>query len=134
VGQFTVEYVALPNGRIPVQEFLESVDEKASAKVLAFIDQLQIRGTQMPAKYVTKLTADLFELRVKHFDRIFRVLFFYQPGKLIVLTSGFQKMTQQTPSAEITRADRLRMLWLKYRNHYPESEAARQAILKETGL
>ena len=88
----------------------------------------------MPAKYVTKLTAQILELRVKHFDRIFRVLFFFQPGKLIVITSAFQKSTQQTPPAEITRAERLRNLWLKYRNRYPESEKARESILREAGL
>jgi phage-related protein len=133
-AEFTIEYVVLPNGRVPAQEFLDSVDERAAAKVAAFIDQLRIHGNQMPAKYVTKLTTDVFELRVKHFDRIFRVLFFYQPGRLIVITSGFQKLTQQTPHAEIARAERLRLLWLKYRNRYPESESARQAILREAGL
>ena len=132
--EFTVEYVTLPNGRIPVAEFLESVDERAAAKVLAFIGQLGIHGTQMPAKYVTKLAADLFELRVKFFDRIFRVLFFYQPGKVVVLTSGFQKQTQKTPTEEIARAQRLRTLWLKYRNNYPKSPVEREDILKGAGL
>jgi phage-related protein len=88
----------------------------------------------MPAKYVKKLTTNIFELRVKHFDRIFRVLFFFQPGRLIVVTSGFQKSTQQTPPAEIARAERLRSIWLKYRNHYPEAENVRQAILREGDL
>ena len=133
-SEFTIEYVTLPNGRVPAGEFVDSIDEKAAAKVAAFITQLRVHGNQMPAKYVTKLTADLFELRVKHFDRIFRVLFFYHPGKLIVITSGFQKLTQQTPPGEIARAERLRLLWLKYRNRYPGSETARQAILREVGL
>lgn len=43
-------------------------------------------------------------------------------------------MTQQTPPAEIARAERLRAVWLRYRNRYPESESARQAILREAGL
>jgi phage-related protein len=48
----------------------------------------------MQGKFVKKLTDDIFELRVKKFDRIFRVLFFYQAGMLIVITSGFQKKTE----------------------------------------
>lgn len=131
---FNIEYVVLPNGRIPAQEFLDSVDDDAAAKVLAFLEQLRIYGNQMPAKYVTKLSANILELRVKHFDRIFRVLFFFQPGMLIVITSGFQKSTQRTPPAEIARAERLRAIWLRYRNRYPESEKARQLILKEAGI
>ena len=85
----------------------------------------------MQGKFVRKLTKNIFELRVKHFDRIFRVLFFYQPGMLIVITSGFQKRTEQTPPAEIARAERLRGLWLRYRNRYPESNEERQRILRE---
>jgi hypothetical protein len=90
-GEFTIEYVVLPNGRAP-------------------------------------------ELRVKQFDRIFRVLFFYQPGMLIVITSGFQKKTEQTPPGEITRAEQLRKLWMKYRNRYTGSQKEKEAILKELGI
>ena len=88
----------------------------------------------MQGKFVTKLTDDIFELRVKQFDRIFRVLFFYQPGMLIVITSGFQEKTQETPPGEIARAEQLRKLWMKYRNHYTGSQKEREAILKELGL
>jgi phage-related protein len=132
--EFSIEYVELPNGRVPVREFLDSLDEAAAAKVVAFIERLRVYGLTMPAKYVKKLGGDLFELRVKHFDRIFRVVYFYQPGMLIVAASGFQKKAQETPPAEIARAQRLRALWLKYRNRYPELESVREKILREAGL
>ncbi len=130
-GEFTIEYVELPNGRIPAREFIESLDDKAAARVDAFIARLRVYGNRMEGKFVKKLTGDIFELRVKQFDRIFRILFFYQPGMLIVLTSGFQKKTQETPPAETARAERLRKLWLKYRNHYPVSAKEREAIQGE---
>jgi len=133
-GEFTIEYVELPNGRTPAREFVDSLDDKAAARVDAFIDRLRIYGNRMQGKFVKKLTDDIFELRVKQFDRIFRVLFFYQAGMLIVITSGFQKKTEQTPPGEITRAERLRKLWTKYRNRYTGSEKERESILKELGL
>lgn len=131
---FTIDYVELPNGRIPAREFIDSLDDKAAARVDAFIERLRLYGNRMEGKFVKKLTGDIFELRVKQFDRIFRVLFFYQPGMLIVITSGFQKKTQETPPGEIARAERLRKLWLRYRNRYPASEKEREAIQKETAL
>ena len=85
----------------------------------------------MQGKFVKKLTHEIFELRVKQFDRIFRILFFYQPGGIIVITSGFQKKTDLAPSVEINRAEEIRKLWLKYRNVYPGSEKEREAIGKE---
>jgi len=133
-GEFTIEYVELPNGRVPAREFVDSLDEKAAARIDAFIERLCIYGNRMQGKFVRKLTGDIFELRVKQFDRIFRVLFFYQPGMLIVITSGFQKKTQETPPAEITRAEQLRKLWMKYRNRYTGSQKEREAFLKELGL
>jgi phage-related protein len=129
---FSIDYVELPNGRCPGREFIDSLDDDAAAKVDAFIERLRVYGTQMQGKFVTKLTDDVFELRVKHFDRIFRVLYFYQPGMLIVITSGFQKKTDKTPPAQITKAENLRALWLKFRNQYPAAEKER--ILKESGL
>ena len=132
-GKFTIEYVELPNGRVPSREFVDSLDDSAAARVDAFIERLRVYGNRMQGKFVKKLTDEIFELRVKQFDRIFRVLFFYQPGMLIVITSGFQKKTEQTPKAEITRAEQLRKFWMKYRNRYTGSQKEREAILKELG-
>jgi phage-related protein len=132
--QFTIEYVELPNGRVPAREFVDSLDDKAAARIDAFVDRLCIYGNRMHGKFVKKLTNDIFELRVKQFDRIFRVLFFYQPGMLVVITSGFQKKTEQTPPAEIARAEQLKKLWMKFRNRYTGSQKEREAILKELGL
>ncbi len=73
-SQFTIEYVELPNGRAPARDFVDSLDDKAAARIDAFIDRLRIYGNRMQGKFVKKLTSDIFELRVKQFDRIFRVL------------------------------------------------------------
>ena len=133
-GGFAIEYVELPNGRIPARDFVDSLDEKAAARIDAFLDRLRVYGNRMQGKFVKKLTHDIFELRVKQFDRIFRVLFFYQPGMVIVITSGFQKKTEQTPPGEIARAEQLRKLWMKHRNRYAVSQKEKEAILKELGL
>jgi hypothetical protein len=53
---------------------------------------------------------------------------------LIVIASGFQKKTQQTPQAEIRKAEQLKRLWAKYRNQYTGSEKDSETILKELGL
>ena len=131
---FKIEYVELPNGKVPARDFVDSLEDKAAARVDAFVERLRIYGNRMQGKFVKKLTNDIFELRVKQFDRIFRVLFFYQPGMLIVITSGFQKKTEQTPRNEITRAQQLRKLWMKHRNRYTGSQKEKEAILKELSL
>ena len=77
---------------------MDSLDDKAAARIDAFMERLRIYGNQMQGKFVKKLTHDIFELRVKQFDRIFRILFFYQPGMLMVVTSGFPKKYGADPT------------------------------------
>ena len=70
-GEFRIEYVELPNGRIPARELIDSLDDKAAARIDAFIDRLKVYGNRMQGKFVKKLSDSIFELRVKQFDRIF---------------------------------------------------------------
>jgi len=48
---------------------------KAAARIDAFIERLRIYGNRMQGKFVKKLTDEIFELRVKQFDRIFGFCF-----------------------------------------------------------
>jgi len=54
---FTIEYVELPNGRIPAREFIDSLDDEAAGRVDAFIERLRVYGNRMEGKFVKKLTA-----------------------------------------------------------------------------
>jgi Phage derived protein Gp49-like (DUF891) len=74
-GGFTIEYVELPNGRMPAREFVDSLDDKAAARIDAFIERLRIYGNRMQGKFVKKLTDDIFELRVKHSTEFFEFYF-----------------------------------------------------------
>jgi hypothetical protein len=71
--EFTIEYVQLPSRRIPAGDFVDSLDTRAAARVDASIDRLRVYGNRMQGKFVKRLSKNIFELRVKEFDRIFRV-------------------------------------------------------------
>ena len=104
-GEFTIEYVELPNGRAcpGVRGFT------AAARIDAFIERLRVYGNRMQGKFVEKLTDDVFELRVKQFEPNF-------PGSLL-LSAGHadrdyvrvsEKDRKQTPQGEIMRAEQLK--------------------------
>lgn len=61
---------------------------------------------RVPETYLKHIesTNGLFEIRIKVGKDIFRIFCFFDHGKLIVLTSGFQKKTQKTPKKEIEKA------------------------------
>ena len=55
-GEFRIEYVELPNGRVPAREFVDGLDDRAAARIDAFIERLRSYGNQMQGKFVKKLT------------------------------------------------------------------------------
>ncbi|PYT82703.1 MAG: hypothetical protein DMG40_05380 [Acidobacteria bacterium] len=57
-GEFTIEYAELPNRRMPAREFVDSLDDKAAARIDAFIERLRAYGNRMQGKFVKKLTDD----------------------------------------------------------------------------
>lgn len=61
---------------------------------------------QVPENYLKHLegTDGLYEIRVQQGSDIFRIFCFFDKGKLIIVTSGFQKKTQKTPKNEIEKA------------------------------
>ncbi|MGN0273897.1 MAG: type II toxin-antitoxin system RelE/ParE family toxin [Chordicoccus sp.] len=101
---YEIEFYRLENGDTPVQEFLESLNPKMKAKVLRTIDLLERNGPALRAPYSELLEDGILELRTKQGSDITRVLYFFFIGKKAVLTNGFVKKTQKTPSAAIKLA------------------------------
>ena len=64
----------------------------------------------VPETYLKHMegTEGLFEIRVQQGSDIFRILCFFDKGKLVVLVNGFQKKTQKTPRQEILKALKLK--------------------------
>ena len=63
-AEFTIEYVELPNGRVPARDFMDSLDDKAAARIDAFIERLRTYGNRMQGKFVrsSQATYSSYEL------------------------------------------------------------------------
>jgi phage-related protein len=72
-------------------------------KLIATIDRV-------PVKYFKHMegTTGLFEVRVEVGSDIYRVLSFFDEGRLIILLNGFQKKSSKTPKNEIELAEKLK--------------------------
>ena len=94
------------SGKCPVEDFLDTLTPKQAQKVtwvLSLIEELSSIST----KYFKKLvnTDDLWEVRIKSGNNIFRILGFFNGPRLIVLNHAFQKKTQKTPLQAIKIAE-----------------------------
>ncbi|WHF51824.1 type II toxin-antitoxin system RelE/ParE family toxin [Chryseobacterium gotjawalense] len=102
-------------------EFFEKQNQKVKDKIIWTIKVIETID-KIPAEYFKHLegTNGLYEIRVQIGNNIFRIFCFFDEGKLVVITNGFQKKTQKTPKREIEKA-------LKIKKEY-ESEKSNSKI------
>ena len=104
MAEFEVIFYEKENGDCPIEEFLLSLDVKMRAKIVGILELLEEKGNQLREPYSKHIEDGIFEIRCKVGNNITRILyFFYYEGK-IILTNGFIKKTQKTPSGEIKLA------------------------------
>lgn len=91
------------------KDFYKSLDKKSRSKVDWTIQLIEYHEF-VPIDYFKKLTdtEGIWEIRVKLSSHAYRILCFFDGGKLIVLENGFRKKTQKTPKQEIERAERIK--------------------------
>lgn len=87
------------------ENFFVKQRQKVKDKIIWTFDLIE-EIDRVPETYLKHMddTDGLFEIRVQLASDIFRIFCFFDEGKLIVLTNGFQKKTQKTPKKEIEKA------------------------------
>jgi len=106
-----IKFYRTQSGKCPVKEFLDELDDRSLAKVIAVFKVIETQS-MVPAQYFKKLSGhDLWECRVGIGGMAYRFLGFWNKGAMIVLTHGFAKKTQKTPEAEIRKALKYKSDW-----------------------
>lgn len=116
MSEFQVSFYTRQDGEKPAKDFILGLEKKMRAKVLRTIEILEDCGNRLREPYSKHLDDGIFELRVKVGSDISRVLYFFVIDNEIILSHGFIKKTQKTPSSEIKRAKMYRKDYLKGRN------------------
>lgn len=91
--------------------FIDSVNKKNQAKILALIGVLEEHGINLHRPYTDILRDGIHELRLKLSGSQVRVLYFFRYQKYIILTHTFVKTTGRVPNQEIEKA-------IRYRNDF----------------
>ncbi len=108
--KYRFEFYTRPNGRTEFIEFLQSIPEKDKQKLLATINVIQEQGllAAQRMEWVKKLDSDIFEISSKVSSNIKHALYFHIVDDSFIITHGFTKKTQKTPTAEIQHAKALK--------------------------
>lgn len=111
--KFEVEFYETESGKVPIEEFLEKLDDKLRAKTVGLMEILEEKGTNMREPYSKHVDDGIFELRCKLGSNITRSLYFFYSGGKIIFTNGFVKKTQKIPAKELSLAQKYRADYLK---------------------
>ena len=106
---WTVEYYGMENGRTPLQEFLDSLDEPMRTKVLWEINVLRDGGNTLTMPYARYMKDGIYELRISYTSNIARAFYFFYVGNKIIITNGFIKKAQKTPPEELKKAKKYKL-------------------------
>lgn len=103
------EFYTRPNGHTEFLEYLDSLDVKSRAKLLARINIISEKGISISIQHnwVKPLEKNLYEVRSRISNNQQRGLYFHVDGTHYVITHGFTKKTPKTPLREIKHAKAL---------------------------
>ena len=105
------------DGTVPLLSWLRSLPEKVQDKFLERFERLEEFGHELRRPLVDYLRDDIYEVRVSHKRIQYRVLYFFDGKKYIILTHGFMK-ERKVPELEIKKAIEYKMKYLRNREMY----------------
>ena len=107
-------YFGTEQGRYPVEEFIDGIDETGQRKFAYKRSILENLGPRLMEPHAKGLVSGIFELRFSGRDSDFRVLYFFD-GNRVIFTNAFKKKTQKTPRNELDLAVGRRRLYLSFK-------------------
>ena len=85
--EFEIVFYKTDTGESPVEDFLDSLNDKMRAKMLMSIRIIRENGYQTRMPYSEELEDGIFELRAKVGTDISRVLYFFMIRRKVILTT-----------------------------------------------
>lgn len=106
-----VFYVKKSN-KCPVKDFIEKLQPKDRAKVLACLKSVEELGFNCPRVQFRQIKERLWEIKIRTASAEFRIFYFCIRADTLVLLHAYQKQSQEAPKKEIQIAEQ-RMLEVK---------------------
>lgn len=112
---FKVIYYETRQGERVVEVFINSLSKGMRAKIAMEFNLLQEYGHLLREPYSKHLKDGIFELRCHFGEDNVRLLYFFDRGRIVVVTNGFEKKGRKTPRGEIKIALKRRRDYLNRR-------------------
>ena len=106
--EYDVKLYEKEDKKVPVLDFILSLNPKQQAKIYREIDLLEKFGNELHYPHVDTIKGKkykgLWELRIEFASDLFRIFFFLPKNNLAILLHGITKKKQKTPTKELDTA------------------------------
>ena len=102
--EYEIIFYTRSSGQCPMDEFLDELPVKVRAKLMKWMEILEVEGPNLPRPFADSVRGKIRELRLQFGGNQYRCLYFFH-GKQIVMTHGFLKKTDHVPEGEIRYAE-----------------------------
>ncbi len=102
---WTVLYYETAKGDKPIEAFLNALSDKARAKCLAYISQLETDGIHLPASIAAHVPGKIWELRPEWSGNEYRFFYGAFTGQRFVILHAIHKRTQKLREGDIRIAE-----------------------------
>lgn len=93
------------SNKCPVKEFVEKLQSKDRAKVLACLKSVEELGFDCPRVQFRQIQGRLWEIKVRSTSAGFRIFYVGIKANVLVLLHAYQKQSQKAPRKEIEIAE-----------------------------
>jgi len=97
-------------------DFIATVSPEVKKKIHYVFDILCTKEI-VSKKFVDHIRDGIYEIRIEYAGNIYRILFIFDEGKIVVLFNGFQKKTQKLPENELQKAIKIRKEYYEYKQN-----------------
>ncbi len=88
---YNLIFYTTERGNSPLDDFLDDLDKKARAKVMAHLSLLEEQGPNLKRPYADLVRGKIRELRIRHTSNQYRVLCFFQVRDQVCWCMPFPK-------------------------------------------
>ena len=113
-----ISFYQTQSNRCPVKEFIDELQPRDRAKVLACLKSVEELGFNCPRVQFRQIKGHLWEIKIKSASAGFRIFYVAAKGDNIVLLHSYQKQTDKAPVREIEVAEKRMIEVLKHEKNY----------------
>lgn len=110
-----VEFHEDTDAGCPVRDFLDALDRRRRAKIVAVIGLLAERGPTLPFPYSSQVRGKVREPRAHYGKEHYRVLYFAAPDRVFILLHALRKPSSEIPEGDVRIAERRMKRYLEQR-------------------